>query len=115
MASRSNFEERINRIAKHHGSLGKGAVYRLEDDGLIVAAPVPERYRPKFPLKGVVGLIMLGFIFKGIMLSEIGLESYQARIDRLSQGTVMEQAGAWLMAADPATKVFALGFDNIIP
>ncbi len=42
-------------------------------------------------------------IFKGFLHYQIGATAYDERVARLSAGTVVEQAGAYAMTADPVT------------
>ena len=45
-----------------------------------------------------------GFLcVKAVMLSHIGTEAYQARVDEMRQGSATQAVGAFVMQMDPAT------------
>lgn len=70
-------------------------------DGLIVAKP--RRRRLRVPLAGIA-LVAIGVIaFKGIVHSQLGPATYDARIAALAEGGQVERVGAWVMQADPLT------------
>ena len=106
------FDKRLKRIVRRHDRMqSSGAVKTVTSDGLIVARP--RVYRPRFPLKGLLAIIVLGFLFKGAVYAALGTEEYAERVVALQQGSVMEQAGGWIMQADPATKLIAEGFGAV--
>jgi hypothetical protein len=107
------FDKRLKRIVRRHDRMSNGYVKTVTSDGLIVARP--RVYKPKFPLKGLLAVIVLGFLFKGLVYSSLGTEQYAERVALLQQGSVMEQAGAWIMYADPATVFIAEGISSILP
>jgi hypothetical protein len=95
------FDRRLKRIVRRHSRLNVGAVHKIDSTGLIVAHP--RIYNPRFPLKGLVLLVMAGFAFKGYLHADLSASVYDARVAQLSSGTAVEQAGAWVMQSDPAT------------
>lgn len=99
------FEKRLKQITRKHDQLAKGAVRSVTSDGLIVMKP--RAYRPKFPLRFIIVLVVLGFAFKGLLLASIGNVAYAERVTGLAQGSVMDRAGAWVMQIDPATALIA--------
>lgn len=99
------FDKRLKRINRRHDRMAKGAVRVVQPDGLIVTRP--RMYRPRFPLKSIVALLLMGFLFKGFMLANLGADAYDARLANLAQGTMMERAGAWAMQLDPVTVAIA--------
>lgn len=108
------FDKRLKRIVRRHDRIASGgAVKTVTSDGLIVARP--RVYKPKFPLKGLLAVIVLGFLFKGFVFASLGAEQYSERVIALGQGTVMEKAGAWIMQPDPATVMIAEGIGAILP
>lgn len=107
------FDKRLKRIVRKHDRMQKGYVKTVTSDGLIVARP--RVYRPKFPLKGLVVLIVAGFLFKGFLFASLGEAAYGERVTSLKTGSVMEQAGAWVMQADPATVMIADMLKGILP
>lgn len=99
------FEKRLQKIVRTHARMANGVVHRVDENNLIVAQP--RIYNPKFPLRGLVMLIATAFIFKGYILASLGETSYGERIVALSQGTLIEKAGAWIMQPDQATLAVA--------
>ena len=107
------FDKRLKRIVRRHDRIqSSGAVKTVTSDGLIVARP--RVYRPRFPLKGLLAIVVLGFLFKGFVYASLGTEQYAERVAVLQQGTVMERAGAWIMQADPATKLVAEVISSVL-
>ncbi|KJZ18282.1 hypothetical protein [Loktanella sp. S4079] len=99
------FDKRLKRIVRRHDRMANGVVKTITADGLIVARP--RVYRPKFPLKGLIALVVTGFVFKGFLFAAIGQEAYAERVSNLNSGSVVEQAGAWVMQPDVATMFIA--------
>lgn len=46
--------------------------------------------------------------FKAVLYATLGGATYTNRVNDLASGTVIEQAGAWVMAADPITVWLAI-------
>lgn len=67
-------------------------------DGLIVMKL--RAYWLKFLLCFIIVLVVLGFVFKGLLLASIGNVAYVERVIGLAQGSVMDCAGAWVMQVD---------------
>ena len=72
------FEKRLKQITRKHDQLAKGAGRSVTSDGLIVMQP--RAYRPKFPLRFIIVLVVLGFVFKGLLLASIGNVAYAERV-----------------------------------
>lgn len=107
------FDKRLKRIVRRHDRMASsGAVKTVNADGLIVARP--RIYKPRFPLKGLVVLVVLGFLFKGFLFAYLGEAEYLNRVAALSNGSMMEQAGAWVMHADPATVFIAGSIESLL-
>ncbi|MEJ6403725.1 hypothetical protein [Yoonia sp. 2307UL14-13] len=103
----------MKRIVRRHDRMASGgAVKTVSADGLIVARP--RMYKPRFPLKGLVVLVVLGFLFKGFLFAYLGETEYLNRVAELSNGSMMEQVGAWVMHADPATVVIAGSIESLL-
>ena len=92
------FNERLRRLSRKHRAMGRGYIMRLMPDGLIVAEPV--KVRIQLPYRVTTLLIVALFVFKGFLLASLGTQTYQERLFVLKDGTIIEQAGAWLMQAD---------------
>lgn len=99
------FDKRLKEINRRHEKMANGVVRRVNSDGLIVARP--RAYRPRFPLKGLIVVLAIGFFFKGFLFAYLGEAGYAERLASLQSGTAIEQAGAWVMQPDPATKAVA--------
>ncbi|WP_342076762.1 hypothetical protein [Yoonia sp. SS1-5] len=106
------FDKRLKRIVRRHDRMAHGVVKTVNADGLIVARP--RIYNPRFPLKGLLVLIVAGLVFKGFLFAYLGETAYADRVASLQQGSVMEQAGAWVMQADPVTTVIANAIKPIL-
>ncbi len=95
------FDRRLKRISKSRSRMRDGYVGQVSKDGLIVFRP--KRRRLAFSPRGFA-LVLLGFVgFKALIMAHLGLNTYQDRIAALQQGSIVEQAGAFVMQADPLT------------
>lgn len=95
------FGMRVRRIDRAHRKLADGYVAKLNDDGLLVAAP--KRRFVRVPFAGLA-LVAVGIVvFKAIVLSQLGPQTYESRVAKLSAGSTVERVGAWMMQADPLT------------
>ena len=99
------FDKRVKRINRRHEKMANGVVRKINSDGLIVARP--RAFRARFPLRTLIVVLAFGFLFKGFVLAYLGDAAYQERVTALQSGSVVEQAGAWLMQPDPATRFVA--------
>lgn len=104
------FNERLRRLARKHRAMGRGYVMRLMPDGLIV--PEPVKLRIELPYRVTTLIIVALLVFKGFLIASLGAQPYQDRLFTLSDGTFVEQAGAWLMQPDRISMVIA---DQIAP
>lgn len=95
------FQKRLRRIIRRHNRMQHGVTHVMRKDGLIEARP--RVYNPRFPLRGLLMLFGAAFFFKGFILASLGEGVYDARVGQLAEGTLVEQAGAWVMQADAIT------------
>ena len=95
------FERRMRRINRRHSKLSHGFVTQVTDDGLVVAKP--QRPRGYALIRGTYLLLLVMFIFKGFLHSNLGSDAYQVQVDTLKGGNAIEQVGAFAMTADPIT------------
>ncbi|AAV96354.1 hypothetical protein SPO3119 [Ruegeria pomeroyi DSS-3] len=100
-----DFDQRIRRLNKKHEALSRGYTARMRKDGLIELKP--RRGGGRMPLRALVLLCGAVLAFKAFLLASLGPDSYDARLSRLAEGTPVEQAGAWVMQADPASLFLA--------
>lgn len=95
------FDQRLKRISKSRARMRDGYVGQVSKDGLIVFRP--KRRRLAFSPRGFA-LVLLGFVgFKVLIVAHLGLNTYQDRITALQQGSVVENAAAFVMQPDPLT------------
>lgn len=93
----NEFYGRLKRVERIHRRGGG-----FEAEGTLGRPRAVERRRSSW-LRPLL-LVVAGFLFlKALLLMQIGPIDYQERVDRLSQGTQVEQVGAWAMQMDPAT------------
>lgn len=102
----AGFEARLKKLDRKRSKLAQGYKGSIGSDGLIVFRPV--RRQRGIPLRAVVMLIVGFFVFKGMVLAHTGTATYGERIDALKNGTMIEQAGAFVMQSDPVTVGIAL-------
>lgn len=106
------FDQRVTRLNKKHQKLSRGYRATMRSDGLVVMKP--QRIRSAIPAKVLV-LCLLGFFgFKAFLLSHLGPSAYETRVESLNQGTPVEQAGAWIMQADPLTEFMASQLNKVL-
>ncbi|GAB5437209.1 hypothetical protein [Falsiruegeria mediterranea] len=100
-----HFNRRVSKLTRKHQAMSRGYTHRLRSDGLIEVKP--RRARPGVSLRALA-LFVFGFLaFKGFLLANLGPAGYEDRLARLSEGTVVEQGGAALMAVDPVSEFIA--------
>jgi len=104
-----DFRKRLGALDRKHAGLANGYTTKVRNDGLIVVKPKRGRRSRVSVLRGLF-VIAFGFVaFKAFMLASMGEITYNERVAKLNQGTVIEQGGAWVMQIDPAT-TFVAGF-----
>lgn len=101
----NEFRKRLHKIDEIHQAGGAfeatGALGRSYFDSMRPKA------RRSIPLRGIA-LVLAGMLLvKGAMLAQVGAENYQARVERLGGGNVVEKLGSWVMHADPVTRKIA--------
>lgn len=100
-----DFQKRVRGISRQHRQLSQGYVQLVERDGLLV--PQKRQLRRRFPIKGLIFAVVGFMLFKGFLFSQVGPVHYSERVQTLVEGTKIEQAGAWIMQADPVTTAIA--------
>jgi hypothetical protein len=103
--NRDDFQGRIGRIERIHDKGGG-----FEADGTLGMTYYNARRRrarlPRWPLTLLVVLVVLLLLKAGLHVA-IGGGAYDHRVAALRQGSKVEQIGAWLLQADPATLALA--------
>ncbi|MEL7213255.1 MAG: hypothetical protein AAGK92_11365 [Pseudomonadota bacterium] len=97
--SHLQFDDRVRSLQRKHRRMAGGVVHSVNHDGLIIARP--RRGRIHVPIKGLFLMVSAFFIFKAFLLGYLGSITYLERVEKLSLGTLVEQAGAALMKPDP--------------
>ncbi|WP_299688373.1 hypothetical protein [uncultured Tateyamaria sp.] len=103
-----DFQTRVGTVQRQHKAMSHGYTTEMRGDGLIVVKP-KRAMRRGFPLRGLLVLVLGFFAFKGFMLASLGEVTYNERVAKLGNGTMVEQAGAWVMQTEPLT-TFLAGF-----
>lgn len=100
-----DFYKRLRPLHAKHKAMANGYSTHLREDGLIIVKPHRAYARQRGSLWSNLVVFLLGaFAFKCLVLYSLGEISYQSRIDTLVNGNQVEQAGAWIMQIDPATR-----------
>jgi hypothetical protein len=99
------FEDRLRLLNRKHRAMSHGYITRMQPDGLIVAQP--RRQRIRIPVRAILLFVVAFFGFKAFLVANLGPQTYDERLARLNEGTVVEQAGAFVMQADPLTNYVA--------
>jgi hypothetical protein len=99
------FDQRLRRLTKKHRAMAQGYTTRMRPDGLIVVKPRKTKSRVSF--RSVLLFVAAFFLFKGFLFATLGPETYDERVGRLQQGSMIEQAGAFVMQGDPVTNFIA--------
>lgn len=114
MSNSLNFEKRMRKLDRVHGRMyAKGIVRKIGKDGLISA--YPRRRIPQFPLKAFLMLFIAAFLYKATLFAWLGEDVYNERVATLASGATIEQGGAWVMQADPATRFLAGLISSVLP
>jgi hypothetical protein len=107
-----NFYGRLGRINRVHESGGG-----FEAEGALGMSYYNARRKParRAGILGPVVLVMMTVIaIKAAVLASIGPERYEERIAALRAGSSVEQAGAWVLQADPLTAVMAAKLSAVL-
>lgn len=106
MSQSTTFDDRLSRIQTKHRRLSMGVIYRVGPDGLLI--PVARRrIAPRFPLKALLLLAVLGYVFKISLFLGLGEDAYAARLDLLRGSGQAGEAAAWALQPDAATRTAA--------
>ncbi len=101
-ANFASFNNRLRHIDRKHRKLASNYVQFVERDGMMI--PVRRtRTRRSIPARGLVLTALVFLVFKGFLVAQLGSTTYDGRVEKLADGSLSEQFGAWLMHADPIT------------
>lgn len=99
------FDARLKKIDRSRARMAHGYAAKVTSDGLIVFRP--KRRAQGFSVRGLAFLVLGFFLFKGMILAHLGGTVYDQRVDALQSGTVVEQAGAFVMQQDRVSATVA--------
>ena len=103
-----HFIERLSALGHKHAQLSRGYTTRVGKDGLLVATPKRRQFLPGAGVLKIVMLMLIGFLsFKSFAVAAYGPVTYNERLQKLENGTVIEQIGAKALAIDPVTDAVA--------
>lgn len=105
MVQQLDFDDRLRKLGRKHRAMSNGYETYMHPDGLIVARPVPQRAR--VPLRIPVFLIVGVIAFKAFLMAALGPQTYDDRVLRLQQGTMVERLGAAVMQREPVSQYLA--------
>ena len=106
------FDRRMVRISRRHSKLSHGYVTTVNSDGMVVAKP--KRKGTRGTLRGLIVIVAVMIVFKGFLHAQLGAAAYQDRVDGLAAGSIFEQAGSWVMAADPVTEMLSTKISSLV-
>ena len=107
------FDRRLKQIVRRHSKMSNGFVRSVNEQGLIVTRP--RLYKPSIPLNGLLMVLAISFLLKGLLLAGLGEAAYAERVAKLQAGSMIEQIGARVMQSDPLTVIVSNGMAVILP
>ena len=104
-----HFVKRLNDLGRKHQKMSRGKIVtKVTRDGLIVAEPKKASLLPGTGVLKLVMLLLIGFLsFKSFTLAAVGPVTYNERLAKLENGTVIEKMGAKALAIDPVSEAVA--------
>ncbi|MFN3211229.1 MAG: hypothetical protein ACE369_19990 [Roseovarius sp.] len=103
--SYQGFDARLKKIDRSRARMANGYSAKVTRDGLIVFRP--KRRNRSLSVRGLLFLVAGFFLFKAMILAHLGGTLYDQRVDALQSGSVVEQAGAFVMQKDPVATAMA--------
>lgn len=95
------YKQRVTGLAKKRRAAHRGVIYSVAQDGLIIARP--RRRVARRPWRFIIITLFGVLAFKVVLYAALGATLYNERVDALSDGTVIEKAGAWVLHAGQLT------------
>lgn len=106
--TKDDFTNRLHALGRKHKSMTNGYVTKVTKDGLIVVQPKPKGAGRFGMMVKFAAILVVGFIgFKTFAVASVGPVTYNERLSKLENGTVIEQVGARALAIDPVTETLA--------
>ncbi|MFK7879714.1 hypothetical protein [Roseobacter sp.] len=113
MVDYAQFEKRVASVNTKHQKLSRGYTAKIDDTGLIQVEP--KRERSFYGLRIIVFIVAGVLLVKSLMISSVGIATYENRIQELSAGMAVEQAAAWVMQPDRLSRYVAENITKLIP
>jgi len=111
-ANVQKFDKRLTRIVRKHRSMSNGYGFRVDRTGLITIKP--KRAKGAAPLTILFSVLCIGVLFKAVAVANFGPEKYASKLAPMHNGTVVEQAGAWLMEPGVVTMYVSQALSDVI-
>lgn len=102
------FDARLKGIAKRKTRLERGYKSQVSRDGLIIFRPHKRAIAPRVSFRGLFYIVFGFFLFKGMIMAHLGSTIYAQRVATLQDGTLIEQAGGFVMQPDQVTQAIAV-------
>ncbi|WP_424980568.1 hypothetical protein [Leisingera sp. S232] len=102
---RDTFKSRLKHINRKHNAMCEGFSAEMRPDGLLILQP--RRVQSRISARSLVLFAGAFLLFKGFLMAALGFASYDERVARLTQGSVLERSGAFIMQADPVSVYIA--------
>lgn len=100
------FDARIKSVGRKHQQMEAGFRTEIDDTGLLVQKPAGKAMRKVgrfLPIRSLGLMAAIGLVYKAFLLTQLGADSYSAKVTGLMAGDSVERVGGWLMQADPVT------------
>lgn len=111
MMSRSipDFDQRLKRVESRARRLAQDGSYtKMDRSGLV--REYPRSRLPTFPWSMLVLLLLGALAFKAWLYVALGAARYSATLELLSEGSLSERIGAFIMQPEPLTQALASAF-----
>ncbi|MEW9919257.1 hypothetical protein AB2B41_06560 [Marimonas sp. MJW-29] len=103
-----HFIQRLNAHGNKRAKIAKGYRTRIDSNGLLVAEPRRSHFLPSAGVLKLVMVMLIGFLsFKSLVLAAYGPVTYNERLAKLENGTMIEKIGAKALKIDPVTEAVA--------
>ena len=103
--NRDRFMERVNAL-KQKANPNTKVERRVTEDGLVITvAKSNKSSRSLLPIRGIAISAALFVAVKGFLYAEIGEAEYLSRLDEMKKGGAVQVSAAFILDADPATRV----------
>lgn len=109
----SSFDKRVRKIDRQHARLAHGYSSVVGKDGLVIIKP--QSKAPDRVGRFLLVTFSLFMLFKIVSVMFLGDLEYSNRITPLANGTMVEQAGAFVLRPDPVTSLVAAKLRPYLP